>query len=81
VGVLAIVLVACAVVLVLGAEWPRLSAWTGRPRAPGRRRPRRKSALTLVEAEGGDSDDFAKSVERDLENLPVVDERDDRSRR
>jgi hypothetical protein len=34
-----------------------------------------------VEGEGGDSDDFAKSVERDLENLPVVDERDDRSRR
>jgi hypothetical protein len=81
VGVVAIVLVACAVVLLIGAEWPRFAARTERVRPARRRRARRRRALTLVEGEGGDRDDFAKSVERDLENLPVVDERDDRSRR
>jgi hypothetical protein len=81
VSVLAIVLVACALALVVGAEWPRLAARTGRARPAVRRRSRRKRALTLVEGEGGDRDDFTKSVERDLENLPVLDERDDHSRR
>jgi hypothetical protein len=81
VGVLAIVLVACAVVLVVGAEWPRLAARTGRDLRLGRKRARRKRALTVVEGEGGDRDDFARSVERDLDNLPVLGERDDRTRR
>jgi hypothetical protein len=82
VGVVAILLVACAVVLVVGAEWPRVAARRpGRDPEPRRRRSRRKSGLTLVEGEGGERDDFAASVERDLENLPVIEERDDRSRR
>jgi hypothetical protein len=82
VGVVAIVLIACAAVLVVGAEWPRLTG--GRlERAPrrGRKRARRRGGLTLVEPEGRERDDFARSVERDLENLPVIDERDDRTRR
>jgi hypothetical protein len=79
-GVVAIVLAACAVVLVVGAEWPRLVARRpSRDLTPRRRRPRRRGGLTLVE--GGEQDDFAASVERDLDNLPVIEERDDRSRR
>ncbi len=79
-SVLAIVLVACAVLLVIGAEWPRLSA---RARAGGEGRARkerehRKSQLRVVE---GDRDDFAESVQRDLDRLPVIEERDDRPRR
>ena len=83
VGVVAILLIACAVVLLVGAEWPRLAARTGADARQTRRRRRRKSGLTLVEGSGeaGDRDDFARSVERDLENLPVLGERDDRSRR
>jgi len=82
VGVLAIVLIACAVVLLGGAEWPRVAARTGiELRGRKRKRSRRKRALTVVEGEGGDRDDFARSVERDLENLPVLPERDDKSRR
>jgi hypothetical protein len=82
VGVVAIVLLACAVVLVVGAEWPRLAGRRpSRERTLRRRRPRRRGGLTLVEGEGGERDDFAASVERDLENLPVIGERDDRSRR
>jgi hypothetical protein len=39
--------------------------------------------LTLVEGEGGpgDQDDFERSVARDLENLPVLGDPEDRSRR
>jgi hypothetical protein len=81
VGVVAIVLVACAAVLVAGAEWPRLSARFGSDARRGRQRARRKEALTVIEGQQADPDDFAKSVERDLENLPVLGERDDRSRR
>jgi hypothetical protein len=82
-GVLAIVLIACAAVLVIGAEWPRLAARTGAEKRVRRKRTRRKSGLTLVEGEGGgdDRDDFERSVARDLENLPVLPERDDQSRR
>ena len=76
-GVLAIVLIACAAVLVIGAEWPRLAARTGAAKRVRRKRTRRKSGLTLVEGEGNDRDDFERSVERDLENLPVLPERDD----
>jgi hypothetical protein len=79
VGVVAIVLAACALALVVGAEWPRIAGRTGWNIQPRRRqRRRRRSGLTVIE--GGDSDDFARSVERDLENLPVLDDRDDRTR-
>jgi hypothetical protein len=80
VGVVAIVLAACALVLVVGAEWPRIAGRTGwnvQPRRRQRRR-RRRGGLTVIE--GGDSDDFARSVERDIENLPVIEDRDDRTR-
>jgi len=79
VGILAIVLLVCAVLLIAAAEWPRLSAKVG-PEARGRRdRRKRKAAFTVIEGEG--DDDFAASVERDLANLPVLGERDDRTRR
>jgi hypothetical protein len=77
--VLAIGLLVCAVLVLIGAEWSRLGprlgseAWTGRARA------RRKRRLKVV---GGQrDDDFVASVQRDLEDLPVIEEKDDRSRR
>jgi hypothetical protein len=82
VGVVAIVLAACALVLVVAAEWPRIAGrmgWHLQPRPRRTRRRRRRGGLTVVE--GGESDDFAASVERDLENLPVIEDRDDRTRR
>jgi hypothetical protein len=78
VGVLAVVLLGCAVLVVIGAEWPRLSARLGADARGRRSRARRKRSFKVVE---GDSDEFAESVQRDLENLPVLGERDDRSRR
>ena len=65
-------LLACAVLVLIGAEWPRLgqrlSAVTGHER-----RARNKRHLRLVRT---DTDDFAASVERDLEQLPTIDDRD-----
>ena len=69
-GVLALVLLGCAALLVLGAEWSRVSGRFEGLRSE-RSRTRRKRRLTVVE--GGEDDDFAASVERDLANLPTID--------
>lgn len=81
VSVVAIVLLAAAVLVVLGAEWPRIGAGLGaRKGALARRdRERRKQKLTVIQSEPEtehDVDDFAASVQRDLESLPVIEERD-----
>ena len=76
----AFVLLACALVLVAGVEWPRVSAKVGRDARAGRKRARRKEALTVIEGDSGREDDFQASVERDLANLPVLEESDDSHR-
>ena len=78
-SILAIVLIACAVLVVIGAEWPRLTAGLrAREEARAKReRTRRKAELRVV---NGDKDDFAESVRRDLDRLPVIEENDDRRR-
>jgi hypothetical protein len=83
VGTFATVLLALAVLLLLAAEWPRIAARFGGDARASRARSRRKRRLTVIEGEAAaeDDDDFAASVERDLANLPVIGERDDRSRR
>lgn len=82
VGIIAIVLLACAVLVLIGAEWPRLSERYGEKGWASRARRKQKKRMRLIRgAEGEESDDFAKSVERDLANLPVTGESDDRSRR
>jgi hypothetical protein len=83
-GVVAIVLLAGALVLLVGVEWPRVSAKVGSDARAGRKRARRKESFTLIagEAEAERDDDFQASVERDLANLPVIEEHgDDRSPR
>lgn len=68
-----IVLLALAAVLVAGAEWPRLAAVLGADARRSRERRRRKATLRVVKTE---TDDFAESVQRDLESLPTFEERD-----
>ena len=80
VGWIAIGLLAAAVLVVVGAEWPRLSERIGADAWAARSRRRRKEKLTLIQGEEQD-DDFVKSVERDLADLPVLDEHEDRPRR
>jgi hypothetical protein len=75
---LSVVLLAFAVLAVIGAEWPRLKERLGIEGRQRRQRARRKSQWKVVrgEAEDGDAEDFAASVERDLEQLPTLDESD-----
>ena len=73
---LSVALLACAVLAVIGAEWPRLSERLGLEARRKRQRARRKSQWKLVPGESDDQDldaeDFAASVERDLEQLPTT---------
>jgi hypothetical protein len=66
-----------AVVALVGAEWPRLSEHLGLQARKRRARTRRKSNLRLLRTE---TDDFAASVQRDLERLPTIEERDSHRR-
>ena len=74
-----IVLLVAAVVLLVAAEWSRFGhAGTRARRAPGsgwraRRRERSRPKLEVVHSE---SEEFARSVERDLAALPTIDEHD-----
>ena len=68
-----IALLALAVAVFVGAEWPRLQPRLGMDARRRRQRARRKSALRVVET---DADDFAASVERDLAQLPTIEETD-----
>jgi hypothetical protein len=70
-----IALLALAVAVFVGAEWPRLQPRLGMDARRRRQRARRKSALRVVET---DADDFAASVERDLARLPTIEETDRR---
>ncbi len=77
---LSIALLVCAVLAVIGAEWPRLARNLGFEARRRRERDRRKSQLKLLRTddEVDESDEFAASVQRDLSQLPTIDERDRR---
>ena len=74
---LSIALLACAVGVLIVAEWPRLHTRAGAQARARRERERRKASLRVLRNE---TDDFAASVQRDLENLPTIEERDSRKR-
>ena len=66
-----IALLALAVAVVAAAEWPRLGERFGADTRRRRQRAKRKAGLRVIR---NDSDEFAASVERDLANLPTIDE-------
>ena len=67
-------MLACAVAILVAAEWPRLEHRFGVDGRRKRDRERRKSNLRLLRPERTESDDFAASVERDLSQLPTIDD-------
>ncbi len=73
-----IALLAGAVAVLVGAEWPRLAGWFGVDARRRRDRARRKKTLTVVEGDETETEEFARSVERDLAKLPTIEERDRR---
>jgi hypothetical protein len=70
------VLLALGVVVVIGAEWRRVSTVIGADARRQRDRKRRKASLKLIRSE---EEEFAASVERDLAELPTIEEKDRRS--
>jgi hypothetical protein len=71
-----IVLLALAVAVVIGAEWPRVGKFVGADARRQRERSKRKASLKLIRTE---EEEFAASVERDLAGLPTIEEKDRRS--
>jgi len=70
-----IVLLALAVAVVLGAEWSRVSRLVGADARRQRERSKQKASLKLIRSE---EEEFAESVQRDLAELPTIEEKDRR---
>ena len=62
-----------AVLVVIAAEWPRLRRVVGADARKKREREKRKAKLRVVNS---DDEDFVASVQRDLESLPTIEERE-----
>ena len=76
-----IALLVLAIAVVVGAEWPRLSHRLEKRVGPeARRRREREKRKTMLHVVPDDADDFAASVQRDLEQLPTIEETDRRNR-
>lgn len=71
-GWLWIVLLACAVAVLVAAEWPRLQERVGVQERRKRWRRRRQPDLRVIRGDEDDSEEFAASVERDLAQLPTT---------
>jgi hypothetical protein len=70
-----IALLAGAVAVLVAAEWPRLDRKFGGEARRERERKRRKANLKVIRNEES-LEEFAASVERDLDRLPTIDKRD-----
>jgi hypothetical protein len=68
-----VVLLVLAVAVVIGAEWPRVGTLVGADARRRRERSRRKARFKVIRSE---EEEFAASVERDLADLPTIEERD-----
>jgi len=66
-----IALLVVAAIVVVAAEWPRVGAVVGADARRRRDRERRKAKLHVVRTE---TDEFAASVQRDLDRLPTIEE-------
>ena len=68
-----IVLLALALAVVIGAEWQRFERFAGPDARKARDRRKRKASLKLIRSE---EEEFAESVQRDLAELPTIEEKD-----
>jgi hypothetical protein len=73
-----IALLAGAVAVLVAAEWPRLDRKFGGEARRERERKRRKANLKVIRNEES-LEEFAASVERDLDRLPTIEESDRKS--
>lgn len=70
-----LVVLVLAAALVVAVERPRLGRQFGASARKERERKRRKAQLRVVTADD-ESEEFARSVQRDLDALPTIEERD-----
>jgi hypothetical protein len=70
-----LVLLALAAVLAVAVEKPRLERRFGATARRDRERQKRKKQLRVVTPDD-ESDEFIRSVQRDLDALPTIEERD-----
>lgn len=71
-----VALLVLAAAVVIGAEWSRVGAVVGADARRVRDRNRRKAGLKLIRSE---EEEFAESVQRDLAELPTIEETDRRT--
>ena len=70
-----IVLLVLAAAVVIGAEWSRVGRLVGADARRKRERKRRKASFKVIRSE---EEEFAESVQRDLAELPTIEEKDRR---
>ncbi|MEX2255412.1 MAG: hypothetical protein WEC34_08235 [Acidimicrobiia bacterium] len=70
-----VALLVLAAAVVIGAEWQRVGALVGADARRVRDRNKRKAGLKLIRSE---EEEFAESVQRDLADLPTIEETDRR---
>ena len=68
-----IVLLVLAAAVVIAAEWSRVGRIVGADARRQRERKRRKASFKVIRSE---EEEFAESVQRDLDSLPTIEERD-----
>ena len=74
-----LVVLVFAAALVVAVEWPRLGRRFGAEARKQRDRKQRKAKLHVITSEDEESDEFIRSVQRDLDALPTIEERDRRT--
>jgi flagellar biosynthesis/type III secretory pathway M-ring protein FliF/YscJ len=65
-----------AAALVVAVEWPRLGRRFSAEARRERDRKQRKSRLRVISSDDEESDEFIRSVQRDLDELPTIEEHD-----
>ena len=70
-----LVLLVLAAALVVAVERPRLESRFGVTARKARERERRKKQLRVITSDD-DSDEFIRSVQADLDQLPTIEEKD-----
>ena len=72
-------LLVLAAALLVAVELPRLGRRFGADARRQRERRKRKAQLQVITTEDAESDEFIRSVQRDLDSLPTIEERDRRT--
>jgi hypothetical protein len=73
-----LVVLVLAAALVVAVEWPRVGRRFGAAARRERERERRKKSFRVITPDE-ESDEFIRSVQRDLDALPTIEERDRRT--